>query len=152
MNKMVMKVTMVVLILLSLGLAYAIYHQLTKSAVIQSVDEIVLKCANPNCDYEKGITREEFRIWVRRDFEKFMQANPSRRLTEEQKQELLLRDLGSKRTGLGLTCPECGQETVFKAIQCEKCRKIFFPGAKKGAVYDKCPECGFSKIEQKKNK
>ena len=36
--------------------------------------------------------------------------------------------------------------------KCEKCGKIFFPGESNGDLYDTCPECGFSKIEQKRNK
>ena len=45
-------------------------------------------------------------------------------------------------------CEKCGEESVFAAIKCEKCDKIFFPGTVEGKYEDKCPECGYSPTEE----
>ncbi|HEW79544.1 MAG TPA: hypothetical protein ENH34_06260 [Phycisphaerales bacterium] len=46
-----------------------------------------------------------------------------------------------------LVCKECGEESIYAAIKCEKCGLIFFKGAVPNDFPDRCPECGFSKIE-----
>ena len=47
-----------------------------------------------------------------------------------------------------VVCKESGKESLFKAVKCEKSGKIFFEGAAGPTDYgDRCPECGYSKIE-----
>jgi phage FluMu protein Com len=47
-----------------------------------------------------------------------------------------------------LKCPKCGENSVFAAIKCEKCGKVFFPGTVEGQFDDKCTGCGYSKKEE----
>ena len=48
-----------------------------------------------------------------------------------------------------LPCEQCGKESVFKAVKCEKCEHIFFRSAAgAGDFSDRCPECSYSKTEE----
>ncbi len=47
-------------------------------------------------------------------------------------------------------CPECGEESGYRAYKCEKCGLIFEAGAVPDAVEDTCPKCGYSPIEAKR--
>jgi len=48
-----------------------------------------------------------------------------------------------------LPCKQCGEESVFRAVKCEKCGHIFIYGASgAGDFGDRCPECGYSKTEE----
>jgi predicted Zn-ribbon and HTH transcriptional regulator len=46
-----------------------------------------------------------------------------------------------------LLCEKCGEQSVYRAVKCEKCGHLFFYTIKPGDFADRCPECGFSKIE-----
>ena len=46
-----------------------------------------------------------------------------------------------------LVCEKCGEKSVYRAVKCEKCESIFEPGWKSGDFEDRCPKCGYSKIE-----
>ena len=66
----------------------------------------------------------------------------------------------NKRRGEGLSmaempptkCPQCGQNSAYFAIKCEKCGNVFIPNYENAKEYDKCPKCGFSKSEQMRKK
>ena len=56
-----------------------------------------------------------------------------------------------KQTGMSippLTCKECGKDAIYKAVKCKKCEKVFFGGAVPNDYTDRCPDCGYSCIEQ----
>jgi len=46
-----------------------------------------------------------------------------------------------------LTCKECNQDKVTEAVKCEKCGEVFIKGAGGSEFPDKCPKCGYSKVE-----
>jgi hypothetical protein len=46
-----------------------------------------------------------------------------------------------------LLCKKCGKDAVYKAEKCEKCGNVFFPDTANGDFPDKCPKCGYSKIQ-----
>ena len=54
--------------------------------------------------------------------------------------------------GMGMPpimCKKCGKESLFKAVKCEKCQAVFFYVSGSVEDYpDRCPECGFSKLEE----
>ncbi len=65
----------------------------------------------------------------------------------------------AKKKGKGyavraLTCKECDEDSLYKAIKCEKCGEVFFKGAvmKEGVFEDTCPECGHSELKAKQQK
>ena len=49
-----------------------------------------------------------------------------------------------------LLCPNCGQHSVFKAIQCTRCSHIFIESETPGDFYDRCPECQYSPTEERR--
>ena len=38
-------------------------------------------------------------------------------------------------------CEECGQNTIYKAMECYKCKTVFIPSDEE----NRCPECNYSK-------
>jgi len=52
-----------------------------------------------------------------------------------------------------ITCKKCGKETLFRAVKCEKCQAVFFYVFGSVEDYpDRCPKCGFSKLEKASKK
>jgi phage FluMu protein Com len=49
---------------------------------------------------------------------------------------------------LPVKCPKCTEDSVFAAIKCEKCGKVFFASTVEGPYDDKCPACEYSKKEE----
>lgn len=60
---------------------------------------------------------------------------------------------GGRMSGVGampvFTCRYCGEESARVATKCEKCGKISVTGSVRGDYPDRCPECGYSHIEEK---
>jgi len=50
-----------------------------------------------------------------------------------------------------LTCQKCQEDSGYRAVKCPKCEHMFFHG-KSGDFADRCPECGFSKMEADRQK
>lgn len=46
-----------------------------------------------------------------------------------------------------LICEKCGKPSVYRAVRCEKCELVFERGSIPRHVEDRCPKCGYSKIE-----
>jgi hypothetical protein len=47
-----------------------------------------------------------------------------------------------------LPCDECGEESVYIAVKCEKCGEVFYEISDGSKDFtDRCPECDYSKIE-----
>jgi predicted Zn-ribbon and HTH transcriptional regulator len=46
-----------------------------------------------------------------------------------------------------LTCRECGQDGIVKAVKCEKCGEIFREGSVPNDHADRCPKCNYSATE-----
>jgi len=46
-----------------------------------------------------------------------------------------------------LVCKECGKQSLYRAVRCEKCGLMFFYG-NVSDFDDRCPECGYSRIEE----
>ncbi len=48
-----------------------------------------------------------------------------------------------------IECPKCGKETCYRAQKCTECEAIYVFGQSRDREYpDRCPECGFSQMEQ----
>jgi predicted RNA-binding Zn-ribbon protein involved in translation (DUF1610 family) len=91
---------------------------------ISSVDPdaiVWLKCRNPKCENTWQMNKREY----------FEYCEKHRR----------------GMTVPPIPCPKCGEETGYRAEKCEKCGLIFERGSVPNAIADKCPKCGFSRIE-----
>lgn len=48
-----------------------------------------------------------------------------------------------------LDCEKCGEPSIYRAAKCEKCGLVFEWGSMGANEFaDRCPECGYSSIEE----
>lgn len=84
-----------------------------------------IKCNNPSCNAEYEMDKKNYYEQI---VEK-QRANPMSMVTPP------------------LTCKECGKDSVYRAVKCEKCGTVFFYGADPDDYQDRCTKCGYSKRE-----
>ncbi|MFQ6036845.1 MAG: hypothetical protein ACE5NM_13480 [Sedimentisphaerales bacterium] len=84
-----------------------------------------VKCNNKKCNAEYQMDKRDYYEQI----EEKMKANPMAMVTPP------------------LTCKECGEQSLLRAVKCEKCGQVFFYGADPTDFADRCPECGHSKTE-----
>jgi len=92
----------------------------------QPTGKMWVKCNNPKCGNEYQVTSKEYSDFV-------MQNGGPRQFMMS--------------GAVPMKCPKCNEDSVFKAMKCEKCGKVFFPGTVEGKTEDACPGCGYSKME-----
>jgi predicted RNA-binding Zn-ribbon protein involved in translation (DUF1610 family) len=82
-----------------------------------------VKCNNPKCGDEYQISAKEYTDFVMKNGgpRQFMMSG-----------------------AVPMKCPKCNEDSVFKAMKCEKCGKVFFPGTVENKPEDTCPGCGYS--------
>ncbi len=51
-----------------------------------------------------------------------------------------------------ITCKECGEPSVYRAVKCAKCEATFERGTVPAGFADKCPKCGYSQIKVDREK
>jgi hypothetical protein len=52
---------------------------------------------------------------------------------------------------LPLKCAKCGQDGIRKAFKCDQCGEVFFANSVPNDFEDRCPKCGYSKMEARRN-
>lgn len=90
---------------------------------------VYMLCANPSCNAEVEMTQKEFM------------------------------DLASDMDPMGMpmmmgpmayNCPECNKKSLYRATKCPECDKIFVENYQAVDDYpDRCPDCGYSELEDK---
>jgi len=85
---------------------------------------IWVMCRNPACDAEYQISLKDYFEYVEEHRGPGLSPVP------------------------GLICKKCGEDSVYEVVKCENCGLVFEKGAKPGDYEDKCPRCGYSKIEK----
>ena len=126
------KLVMVVVVVACLALAGAIaiknFSGGGSSISTATQKPQVMLCVNPDCGHIFELTREEMQIQMR--------------------------DKGPMMMGRGgataFTCPQCGKESAYQAIRCPKCNTVFTADYGSDDFTDRCPECGYSAIEEKR--
>ena len=98
---------------------------------------IWVKCKNPDCEYEYQMDKKDYYL--------LMEENPP---TPEDFKKMLTDPKASP--SIPIFCEKCKQKTVFKAVKCEKCNLTFFSGTVPSDFTDRCPSCGHSKTEEKR--
>ncbi len=118
-------ISVIVVCLLVAGIIYwrtnASRQTDTTSGDVQN-GTVLMKCNNQRCQAVFEVTAKEYREFMQ-------QSNP----------------LGEMQ--LGMQCKQCGQRSAFRAVRCEKCGSVFFYGYEGADFADRCPKCGFSKME-----
>ena len=101
---------------------------------------ITLLCTDEDCGANFEVTAEEYRDMVRAGMEG--ESGPGM---------MMMPGMGP----MTVECPECGENSAMRAEVCEQCEEVFImdPMAmQEGGYPDECPECGFSAIEERRNK
>lgn len=90
---------------------------------------IWVKCRNPNCEAEYQMDKKKYFEWMRDNTTPMTMEMPA------------------------MVCEKCGEESAYRAIKCEKCGLVFERyAAGPGELADRCPKCGYSKIEAKRER
>jgi len=123
------KPVMIGIVVACLVLAAVITYmsQSESSTGIESIDPgrmTWLKCTNPDCGAEYEVSLRSYLTFVEENIQG-MSAPP-------------------------MVCEQCGEESVYRAVKCEKCGLVFLRDSVPNDFSDRCPECGFSKIEDKR--
>jgi len=87
-----------------------------------------VKCRNPKCGAEYQISKKEYFEYVEEHHDPRIPHAPS------------------------LICQQCGQQSVYRAVKCERCGLVFEMGSVPGDYQDRCPKCSYSKLENEKKK
>ena len=85
-------------------------------------------CVNPDCGHIFEMSTEE------------------RRQTMRDQERMMMRRGGPP----AFTCPQCGEESVYQANKCSKCSTVFIRDYTSDDLPDRCPECGYSAIEERR--
>lgn len=89
--------------------------------------QVWTKCASEDCGEEVQMEKREYYARV------------------QEKRKLQPRST----MNVPIDCQQCGEESVFLAVECDECEHIFFKASAGGEYGDQCPECGYSAIEEK---
>ncbi len=87
-----------------------------------------LKCRNPDCGHEYQMDLKDCLIYIKEHQDPMSMETPA------------------------IVCPECGEESVYRAEKCEKCGLVFERGTVPNDFADRCPECKYSKTEDSRKK
>ncbi|MCJ7692109.1 MAG: hypothetical protein MUO22_01675 [Sedimentisphaerales bacterium] len=85
-----------------------------------------IKCRNPECENEWQMDKKDYFVYLRENQDPMSMMAPA------------------------IVCTGCGEEGGYRAEKCEKCGLVFERGAVPNDFADRCPECSFSKTEQRR--
>jgi len=85
-----------------------------------------VKCGNPDCEAEYRMSKRDYLAYIQ-EHQKGLNEPP-------------------------MVCQKCGEESVYRAEKCEKCGIVFFRNSVRDDLPDRCPECGFSKLEDQRKR
>lgn len=126
------KIVMVAIIIVCL-IAAAVIALMSRTGgqtgydTIDAKERMWVKCANPDCGAEYEMSKQEYH-----------------KIAHEKK------TLAEMFQTPALVCNECSEESIYKAVKCGQCGKVFFYGAAgRGEFPDKC-ECGYSETKEKR--
>jgi predicted RNA-binding Zn-ribbon protein involved in translation (DUF1610 family) len=91
---------------------------------------VILICLNPECAVDSEITREEYHEGIQNSG---MGMNPTEMAGP-------------------VECPKCGEISAARGVKCKECSNVFMQGYGGNDYSDRCPECGYSDIENRRNK
>lgn len=82
-------------------------------------------CRNQACENSYQITKKDYFVHVQKHHDWQMPEAPP------------------------LICPKCAEDSVYRAVKCEKCELVFEMGSVPKDYNDRCPKCRYSKIESR---
>jgi rubredoxin len=115
------KIIIVLVCILIAGIIFAVTLTGSDEGIDKLSGEVVyIKCTNPNCAYVEEIDKADFFQMIHKEYDD-VEAN--------------------------LECSKCGSR-AYRAIKCSNCGHIFRKGTVGNDYRDRCPECGYSQIEE----
>lgn len=123
----------IVVCLIAAGIITLKFSTGGSSGTYEGVDEketMLVLCRNPQCEANYSMSA----IGYYKALDELRAENPSQ--------------LGTPP----LACRECGEESVFEAVKCDKCSLIFEKGSVPDKLGDTCPKCGYSRREATRGK
>jgi predicted RNA-binding Zn-ribbon protein involved in translation (DUF1610 family) len=126
--KKTVMVGVVVLCLVGAVMAYLMFKPESLDDRLEpfSGEMMWVKCVNENCGAEYQVDKA--------DYFKFVEQNAVGTTTPAMK------------------CKECGEESIYRAVKCEKCGHVFLRGLVRGDFADRCPKCSHSTIEESRKR
>ncbi len=91
-----------------------------------SSEKVWVMCSNPDCEAKYEASKKEFL--------EFLQENQAGPIAPP------------------MVCQECDEESIYRAEKCEECGEVFFRGSVPRDYADRCPECDYSGIEEKRKR
>ena len=88
----------------------------------------LIKCRNPDCEHEWQMDMKDYFVYMKEHQDPMSMTAPA------------------------IVCPECGEESGYRAVKCEKCGLVFERGTVPNDFVDRCPECKYSKTEESRKK
>ena len=125
-KKIVMIVVVVVCLALAGALAIKNFGGGGGTSTVAAGSQVML-CVNPDCGHVFEMTTEERRQIMRERGRMIRRGGPP-----------------------AFTCPKCGEESAYAAMKCSKCSTVFIADYTSQDFPDRCPECGYSAIEEKR--
>ncbi|MCK5565479.1 MAG: hypothetical protein KAJ07_09555 [Planctomycetes bacterium] len=92
-------------------------------------DTVTLICLNPECGADSEITREEYQESIQ---------NSSM-------------GMGPMQMAGPIECPKCKEISAARGLKCKKCSNVFMLQYGSDDYPDRCPECGYSDIENRRS-
>lgn len=125
------KTVMIIAIVVCICLAVFITKKTSskKSAGIEgfAADDMTwMLCRNPDCGKSYEMAKRDFFTQMEEKSVTFTAEDPP------------------------LVCEKCGEESLYRADKCAKCGVVFEWNSVSGGSADKCPECGYSKMVEKR--
>jgi len=93
---------------------------------ISKSEKILVMCSNPDCEAEYETGKKAYYEFVQKNMNPMSMAAPP------------------------MPCNECGEESIYKAIKCGKCGTVFFENSVPNDFADRCPECEYSEIDERR--
>jgi len=87
-----------------------------------------IKCRSPKCEHAWQMDRKDYFKYLQDHQDPMSMAAPA------------------------IVCPECGEESGYRAEKCPKCGLVFERGSVPHDFADRCPECDYSKTEEERKK
>jgi len=146
-------------VLVLVGGALTIYHQVAGTTGAGGSAKIVFKCVNPKCGFVKEYSSEGYSKLIQKANEEWMKQQGIEVPKSPQGQPMDPMMMGMMGMGMmlppwgqpgyPLVCPKCGERTFYRHIKCAKCGALFMEDYEKNPP-DKCPKCGYSRIEERR--
>ncbi len=117
-------VKIIVAVICILIAAFVLFKTFFGGGGLESVQgETWMKCVNPDCEAEFQISEKEYINFVNENIDPEAETIPP------------------------MQCPQCNEKSAYRATKCEKCGTVFIQRPQPDGFSDRCPNCGYSKIE-----